>query len=89
MNMSRKSLGWGTFFAILVIAVGMPSTANAQASPPKGSSYGGSVPDSKEVASGIAWYGVLKEGFVEAKRTGKPILFITAAPQCGGVPGMW
>ena len=89
MNMISKSLGWGSFFAILLIAVGMARTPTAQASPPKGSSYGGSVPDSKEVSPGIAWYGVLKEGFLEAKRTGKPILFITAAPQCGGVPGMW
>ena len=24
-----------------------------------------------------------------SKRTGKPILLITAAAQCGGVPGMW
>jgi len=39
--------------------------------------------------SGIAWYGVLKDGLAEAKRTGKPILLITAAAQCSGVPGMW
>ena len=74
---------------LLTIFVGMDRMVYAQASPPKGSSYGGSVPDSKEVAPGIAWYGVLKDGFLEAKRTGKPILFVTAAPQCNGVPGMW
>jgi hypothetical protein len=47
------------------------------------------VPASKKVVPGIVWYGVLKDGLAEAKRTGKPILLITAAAQCGGVPGMW
>ena len=37
----------------------------------------------------IAWYGNLADGLAEAKRTGKPILFITAAAQCNSVPGMW
>jgi len=62
---------------------------SAQLAPPTGTSYGGSVPGSKRVVSGIAWYGVLKDGLAEAKRTGKPILLITAAAQCSGVPGMW
>jgi hypothetical protein len=47
------------------------------------------VPASKKVVPGIVWYGVLKDGLAEAKRTEKPILLITAAAQCGGVPGMW
>ena len=63
--------------------------ASGQLAPPTGASYGGSVPASRKVVTGIAWYGVLKDGFAEAKRTGKPILLITAAAQCGGVPGMW
>ena len=89
MNMRKKALNWGSWFAILVMVVGISSTANAQNTPPKGPSYGGSVSDSKTVAPGIAWYGVLQDGLDEAKRSGKPILFVTAAPQCGGVPGMW
>ena len=63
--------------------------ASAQIAPPTGASYGGSVPVSKKVVPGIVWYGVLKDGLAEAKRTEKPILLITAAAQCGGVPGMW
>ncbi len=63
--------------------------ASAQIAPPTGASYGGSVPASKKVVPGIVWYGVLKDGLAEAKRTGKPILLITAAVQCRGVPGMW
>lgn len=37
----------------------------------------------------IAWYGTLQAGLTEAKRSGRPILLISAAPQCQAVPGMW
>jgi len=74
--------------AALAVIV-MPRPVTAQLAPPPGLSYGGSVPNSKQVVSGIAWYGVLKDGLAEAKRTGKPIFFITAATQCQGVPGIW
>jgi len=74
--------------AVVIVAV-ISRPANAQLAPPTGATYGGSVPSSKKVISGIAWYGVLQDGLDEARRTGKPILFITAAAQCGGIPGMW
>ena len=38
---------------------------------------------------GIAWFGTWESGLAEAKRTGRPILLMSAAPQCHGVPGMW
>ena len=41
------------------------------------------------IPSGIVWYGVLNDGIAEAKATGKPIMLLSAAPQCAGVPGMW
>jgi hypothetical protein len=66
----------------------MSCPAQAQRST-RGESYGGSAPDSKEIAPGIAWFGVLRDGLDEAERTGRPILFLTAAPQCNGIPGMW
>jgi opacity protein-like surface antigen len=75
--------------SVALAVVMLSSSATAQLAPPTGASYGGSVPNSRKVVPGIAWYGVLTEGLAEAKRTGKPILFITAAPQCRGVPGMW
>ena len=37
----------------------------------------------------IQWYATLDRGLAEAKRTGKPILFVSAAPHCAGVSGMW
>ena len=37
----------------------------------------------------IAWYGTWEQGAAEAKRLGLPIFLHSAAPRCGGVPGMW
>ena len=37
----------------------------------------------------IAWFGTLQSGLAEAKRSGRPILLISAAPQCLGVSGVW
>ncbi len=37
----------------------------------------------------IAWYGRLDDGLEQARRSGRPILLVSAAPQCEGVPGMW
>lgn len=42
-----------------------------------------------ELTPQIQWFGVLNDGLAEAKRTGKPILLVSAACQCAGVPGMW
>ena len=39
--------------------------------------------------SAIAWYGTWESGLAEAKRLELPILLHSAAPRCGGVPGMW
>ena len=39
--------------------------------------------------AGIAWYPRLEDGMAEAKRTNRPILFMAAASQCGGVPGVF
>jgi len=37
----------------------------------------------------IAWHGTWKGGLAEAQRTGKPILLVSAVPQCHSVPGVW
>ncbi|MEE3370830.1 MAG: hypothetical protein VX346_15940 [Planctomycetota bacterium] len=89
MNWKIRGTCLTGFTLAIAVVGGCAQPVNAQLPPPTGPSYGGSVPSSKELVSGIAWYGVLTEGFAEAKRTGKPILFITAAAQCRGVPGMW
>ena len=37
----------------------------------------------------IAWFGTWQRGLETAKATGRPILLISAAPQCHGVSGLW
>ena len=76
-------------WAAIAIAGVAGQIASGQVALPEATSYGGSVPSSAKIVPGIAWYGVLDDGFEEAERTGKPILFITAAAQCNGVPGLW
>jgi hypothetical protein len=39
--------------------------------------------------AGIQWYGTLERGLKEAQRSGRPILFLSAAPHCGGISGIW
>ena len=38
---------------------------------------------------GIVWYGTLRAGLAEAKRTNRPVLLISAAPHCHNVSGIW
>lgn len=38
---------------------------------------------------GIAWYGRLDTALEEAKRSNRPIMFVAAASQCSGVPGVF
>ncbi|MDA0768434.1 MAG: hypothetical protein O3A92_16610 [Verrucomicrobia bacterium] len=37
----------------------------------------------------IAWWPTIAQGQAEAARSGKPILLLSAAPQCHNVPGIW
>ena len=37
----------------------------------------------------IQWFTTWDQAKAEAARTGRPILFTSAAPQCSGVPGIW
>ena len=39
--------------------------------------------------AGIQWYGTLDGGMEEAKKTGLPILLMSAAPQCHNISGVW
>ena len=70
---------------------GKTSGANGgRGGPPNG---GGPETKTTSPATGkdpaIQWYATLERGLAEAKRTNKPILFVTGAPHCSGVSGMW
>ncbi|MGE4614560.1 MAG: hypothetical protein AAEJ46_09505 [Planctomycetota bacterium] len=49
----------------------------------------GPVMGSINYPAGVAWWGTWEGARVEASRSGKPILLLSAAPQCHGVPGIW
>lgn len=38
---------------------------------------------------GIQWYATWQSGLNQARRTGRPILLIAAAPHCHNVSGIW
>jgi hypothetical protein len=67
--------------------------------PPKGRGPGGKGgPSGKDAkndagelarAGGIQWFTTWEAGKAEAERTGRPILFVSAAPHCAGVSGIW
>jgi Spy/CpxP family protein refolding chaperone len=40
-------------------------------------------------AGGIQWFATLESARAEARRTGRPILLVSAAPHCSGVSGIW
>lgn len=40
-------------------------------------------------SGGIQWYTDLEQGLREAWDTGRPILLLSAAPNCSEVPGQW
>lgn len=74
---------------------GKTSGAKGGANGGRGGPPNGGGPETKTTspATGkdpaIQWYATLERGLAEAKRTNKPILFVTGAPHCSGVSGMW
>ena len=41
------------------------------------------------VKGGIQWFATWESGVREARRSGRPILLVSAAPHCAGVSGVW
>jgi len=39
--------------------------------------------------AGVAWYTTWETGLAEAKRSNRPIFFMSAATTCSGVPGVF
>ncbi len=73
---------------LALAAIGLASlAAGAPTAPQRGSAAPKTIEAPTE--PGIAWFGTWKEGLAEAKRTKRPIFFMSAAPKCQGVPGLW
>lgn len=39
--------------------------------------------------AGIGWIPTWNQAVAEARQTNRPILLMSGAPECGGVPGEW
>jgi len=75
--------------ALVLLPAAGPATAQDLGRPNNGK--GPPHPGLVKPAEGnrIAWYGTLEAARAEAKRTGKPMLFVSGAPHCGTTPGVW
>ncbi len=72
--------------AVLILALCLVApNATAQTEPRSQSSQ----PSQALPASAIAWYGTLNEGMKVARKTGRPIFLMSAAPHRRSTPGMW
>ena len=87
-----------TFTALTIATIVLATSASAQPAREQGARGGpprGGGPETKTPSvtqstdAAIQWYATLERGLAEAKRTGKPIIFVTGAPHCAGVSGMW
>lgn len=47
------------------------------------------LPPAQAANEGIGWIPTWDQGVAEARLTNKPILLMSGAPSCGGVPGVW
>jgi hypothetical protein len=72
----------------LAIGILMATSALAMAQRPGGPPGPISGPQPSH-QGGIVWFGTLRAGLAEAKRTNRPILLISAAPHCHNVSGIW
>lgn len=72
-------------FLCMTSIVAMTLTAQAQG--PRDASIGQSQLAPGE--AGIAWYTTWETGIAEAKRSGRPIMFMAAATQCSRVSGVF
>lgn len=71
------------FLALTTLALSPVATAQRGGAPR-------ALPEHEQPeTAGVAWFGTWDAALAEAKRTNRPILFMSAAPQCQGVPGVW
>lgn len=75
---------------ILAFVLASVSAASAQ-EPPRGPGGPPPRPGVVQPVKGerITWYATLEQSRSEAKRMGRPILLVAAAPHCHQSPGVW
>ena len=86
----RSQLLLLTLAASLLSAPGLAFQGGGPSARPDGPPRGSQVDELEAPeAAGIAWFGRWDDAKEEAARTGRPILLMSAAPQCSGAPGIW
>ena len=75
------------WIALTVYSLAIFAPASWAQGGPRPSDLGASQLDIGE--SGIAWYTTWETALAEAKRSGRPIMFVAAATQCRGVSGVF
>lgn len=70
---------------------GRPGPGGPEGGPPRGGPRPEQLGESEADlgSSGIVWYPILEDGLAEAKRTGKPILFMSVSSSCSGISGVF
>lgn len=68
---------------------GNGSTPGVRSGPRGGGPETRTEPTIPKDGATIQWFGTLGRGLAEARRTNRPILLVSGAPHCSGVPGMW
>ncbi|MEZ6014140.1 MAG: hypothetical protein R3F49_03425 [Planctomycetota bacterium] len=84
---ARRLVGALTLIPLLVTLQG-PVWGQSKEGP-KGRPTGPLEVHEPPASAGIAWFGTWDAALAEAERTGRPMLFMSAAPQCQNVPGVW
>lgn len=79
-----KPTRWIPMVLCTLVALAPPLWAQGG---PRPSDLGASELDIGE--PGIAWYTTWETALAEAKRSGRPIMFVAAATQCHGVSGVF
>ena len=76
------------FASTILLLFATAATCFAQGKGPSGAL---SVPDNPQAVgdAGVAWYTTWDTGLEEAKRSNRPIFFMSAATTCSGVSGVF
>ncbi len=89
MHISKLALVLGAALAVTAsVAVAQERGGGRRAPPRPEGPVAGSGQNAAERTL-IQWFGTWDGAKAEAKRTGKPILLLAAAPQCHGISGIW
>jgi hypothetical protein len=90
MRRHRTSLSLVPFVLYAAVSAALAGSDAPRGGPPRpdGPIVGSGVAAKDRVA--VAWHGTWNGALAEARRSGRPILLLAAAPQCAaGISGLW